>query len=104
MDKLIYVLTSEPVLAYPDFNKEFLVATDASMDGVGSVLCQKHGPEGQIRPVAFAGRSTSSTERRWSTTDLEALAVVYEVKKFHVYLQSKPFVIYTDHKALLSIF
>ena len=97
------ILTTKPVLAYPDFDSPFVVATDASTTAIGAVLCQPYGPEDKLRPVAFLGRATSPQETKWSITELEGLAVVYAVKHWDVYLSSRRFLLYTDHAALTSI-
>ena len=41
-----------PVLAFADYTKEFLLENDASKEGLGEVLSQKHA-DGQYQPVAY---------------------------------------------------
>ncbi|XP_024872669.1 uncharacterized protein LOC112455126, partial [Temnothorax curvispinosus] len=53
-DLLKEKLTTAPVLNYPDFDKEFLMTTDASDYAIGAVLSQE--PVGQDRPIAYASR------------------------------------------------
>ena len=96
------ILTSNPVLLYPDFDKLFILITDASSIALGAVLCQFK--DKVLHPVGYTGRTTTSVERRYDASNLEALAVIFAVKYFHVYLKSKPFEIWTDHAALLKIF
>ena len=55
------------------------------------------------RPVAYASRTLSATERNYGHLDKEALAVVFAVKKFHQFLYGRHFKIYTDHKPLLGL-
>ena len=103
-DQLREILTTHPVLAFPDFTRPFVVATDASMMAIGAVLCQPYGPQQQLRPIAFLGRATTPQEQKWSVTEQEALACVYAVTHWDVYLTTFPFKLVTDHKPLSSIF
>ena len=102
-DALKQLLGSEPLLRHPDFTKPFIVYSDASSKSIGGALCQLD-ESGHEFPVAFIGRSLNSAESRWTTTDQEALALVYCVKQWEVYLSGREFKIYTDHKALTHIF
>lgn len=91
-------LASAPVLAIPDFEKQFIVQTDASASGVAAVLLQEC-PGGR-RPVAYASRSLSPLEVKYSVYELEALAVLFALEKFKMYLEHKPFQLETDNQAL----
>ena len=94
-------LTSKQVLAAPDFDRPFIVTTDASGYAIGAALAQES--EGTERPVRFWSRTLQPAERNYATTDREALAVVCALKQFRVYLLSQRFVIYTDHQALRQV-
>ena len=59
----------------------------------------KHGSE---KPVAYASRTLSTTERNYGYLDKDALTVVFAAKKFHQFLFGRQFKIYTDHKPLLG--
>ena len=85
--------------AAADSKRPFVLATDACKDGFGAVLSQAD-ENGVEQPIAFASRATVASEKRWSTTDLEAGAIVFGVKKFRHMLWGCPFVLYTDHRAL----
>jgi hypothetical protein len=61
-------------------------------------------PDGSERPIAFASRTLSPTEQRYSQIDKEALAIVWSVKKFYLYLKGNRFTLITDHKPLVAIF
>ena len=90
-----------PVLAYPDFEKPFVLHTDASNEGLGAVLEQ----EKEDGRVAYATRSLNRHEQNYGITDMAALGVVWAAKHFRAYLFGHPCVVYTDHyplKALLN--
>jgi len=98
-EKCKHVLTNHPILQYPDFNKPFLLTTDASNVGISAILSQ--GPVGSDKPIAFASRTLSNTERRYSTIEKELLAIVFGTKYFRPYLYGQKFAIYTDHRPLI---
>ena len=56
--------------------------------------------DGSERPIAFASRSLSPAGKGYAQLDKEALAIVFGVTKFHVYLYGHSFTIHSDHKAL----
>ncbi|CAM5089101.1 unnamed protein product [Eretmochelys imbricata] len=74
-NKLKATLMSDPVLRAPDFDKPFLVTTDASERGVGAVLMQK-GPDQEFHPVVFLSKKLSERESNWSVTEKECYAIV----------------------------
>ena len=95
-------LIEAPVLAYPSFSKEFVLETDASIEGLGAVLSQAQG-DGRLHPIAFASRALSQAERNYSITELETLAVVWAVSHFHYYLYNQVVTVYTDHTAVKAV-
>jgi hypothetical protein len=63
-------------LAYPDFNKVFEIYTDASSKQLGAVITQDN------RPIAFFSQKLSDTQRKYSVTKIELLAIVETLKEF----------------------
>lgn len=96
------VLTTEPLLQHPDFDKPFNVTTDASNDAIGAILSQ--GKIGSDLPITYASRTLNKAERNYNTTEKELLAIVWAVKAFRPYIYGKKFVIVTDHKPLTWLF
>ncbi|CAM4575830.1 unnamed protein product [Caretta caretta] len=98
-NKLKATLMSDPVLRAPDFDKPFLVTTDASERGVGAVLMQK-GPDREFHPVVFLSKKLSERESNWSVTEKECYAIVYALEKLRPYVWGRRFHLQTDHAAL----
>ena len=96
-------LTDVDTLAYFNPALKPKVIADASPLGLGAVLLQEQG-EGACRAVCYARKSLSPVERRYSQTEKEALALVWVVERFHVYLLGRQFELGTDHKPLEVIY
>lgn len=100
---LIDKLINAPVLAYPDYTKEFIVTTDACETGIAATLSQTDDT-GEKRIVAYASRALrkgESNKSNYSSAKLELLALKWAVTEaFRDYLLTKPFTVYTDSNAL----
>lgn len=92
-------LTTAPVLVHADFSKPFIIACDASTEGIGGVLSQLDD-EGNERPIYFFSQKLSPRQKAYSITELECLAAVASVKKFKAFVEGQPFKIITDHASL----
>ncbi len=95
-------LATALVVAHPDFNKLFILYTDASGGGIRAVLHQKE-EDGRERIIACASRTYNEHEKKYPITEQECLAVVWDVEKFRQFLSIKLFKIITDHMALETI-
>ena len=98
-DSLKKALSSQPVLAAPDFSRPFELYTDASMFGVGSVLVQEK--DGVPHPIAFYSKKLEKRQQAWSTIEIELLAIVTAIKEFQVYIGTGPVKIRSDHNPLV---
>ncbi|KAL1110617.1 hypothetical protein AAG570_008145 [Ranatra chinensis] len=94
-------LATVPILQFPDFEKQFILTTDASQVAVGAVLSQGDG--GSERPIAFASKKLTPAETRYSTIERELLGIVWATKHFRPYLLGRQFKIKTDHKPLVWV-
>jgi predicted aspartyl protease len=92
-------LTTPPLLAYPNMNKDFIVTTDACTAGLGFILSQ-HDSEGRERVIAYGGRGLRNSERFWSITELECLGILEATRTWHPYLAGRHFKVITDHVSL----
>lgn len=95
-----------PILMNYDPALPLGVSCDASSLGVGSVLFHRVREGGKVieKPIAFASRVLSGTERNYSQIEKEGLSIIYALKKFYRYLCGRRFTLVTDHKPLLAIF
>ncbi|UYV76561.1 K02A2.6-like, partial [Cordylochernes scorpioides] len=97
------LLTNESVLAHYDATRELVLACDASSYGLGVVL--SHGNDRKEEtPIAFASRTLTEAERRYSQLEKEALSIIFGCEKFRQYLLGREFVLITDNRPLMHIF
>ena len=93
-EKLKEFLTEAPVLTQPTYGKEYVIFSDASLNGLGCVLIQ----EGKV--VAYASRQLKPHEKNYPMQDLELVAIMFALKIWRHYLYGEKCFIYTDHKSL----
>ena len=90
-------LQQAPVLRLPDFEKRFVVATDASKHAIGGVLSQQF--EDGMHPVAYFSKTLGKHELNWSTYEKELFAIKMALEKWRHYLYGVEFDVYTDNSA-----
>ena len=87
-------IAAAPILAYYNPKKPTVLQTDASCNRLGACLLQNQ------KPVYFASRALSDTQKGYVTIELESLAVAWAMEKFHHFLHGNKFVLETDQKPL----
>ncbi len=103
-DDLKRALTTAPLLAHPDPQRQWTLQTDASGVAIGGVLSQKQD-DGTMRPVAFWSKKLGRAERNYSATERELMAIVRATEEWRVYLHGSPHpvLLLTDHKPLVYL-
>lgn len=102
LNKLKAVLTTAPVLANPDFSKQFTIESDASDNAVGAALVQEQN--GETRVVSYFSKKLSCTQRRYSAVEKECLGVLLAIDHFRHYVEGSHFKVVTDARSLLWLF
>ncbi|XP_050559936.1 uncharacterized protein LOC126912319 [Spodoptera frugiperda] len=97
-ERIKSLLVSAPILRQADASKPFILCTDSSAYCIGAVLMQGEGHDEQ--PVEYASRLLTTTERNYSTTEREALAVVWALGKFRRYVKTAKVIVRTDYQPL----
>ena len=95
--KRLLTETSPGVLKYYDPKLPVELQVDACKSGLGAVLVQDGSP------IAYASRSLTETERKYTQIEKELLAVTFGCERFHQYIYAKRVMVETDHRPLTSI-
>ena len=85
-------------MAYPDFNTQFILTTDASKVAVAAILSQVQ--DGEEKPISFESRQMNRAQQNYSASEAEMLAVIWATKHYRCYLYGRRFKTRTDHLAL----
>ena len=105
LNALLDHLLSEPIMAFPDYQLPYIVHTDASAEGLGAVLYQRHGQD--LKVIAYASRTLSKPEKNYHyhAGKLELLALKWAItEQFREFLYYAPsFTVFTDNNPLTYI-
>ena len=99
--KTLIAKANNTPLRYYDRNLPVTVQVDASLRGLGACLIQKH--RGEDQPIAFASKSLTDAETRYTNIERELLAIVFACQHFSTYLLGRSFIAESNHKPLEMI-
>ena len=88
-DTLKAQVTSEPILAHPELDKQFELEVDMSGFAVGTVLLQRKA-DGKQHPVRYYSATLNTAEWNYDIYDLELLAIVKALKHWQPLLVGSP--------------
>jgi len=100
-ERLKSYIVNPPILRLRDFEKQFILRTDASTTRIGAIISQEES--GVKHPVVYASRKLLTRESHYSTIEKECLAIVWAIQKFQNFLYGKEFIFETDHQPLLYL-
>ena len=102
--KVKELLTSAPVLHFPQYHKSFIIHVDASDCGVGDFLAQKDD-NGELAIIAYFNKRLTSSQQHYSATPKECLAVVLAVTHWRPYIWGRHFrLCYGSQRSSLFVF
>ena len=101
--KLKRTVSSKLCIAHFNAELQTYLITDASPVGIGGILVQKQ-TNGSMKPIAYASKSLTKTEMKYSQTEREALGVVWCCERFHIYIYGSKFTILSDHQPLKILY
>lgn len=88
------ILSHKPILTFFDVKKPVCVSGDASKCGLGAVITLDE------RPIVYASRSLTETEKRYAQIEKELLAFTFGLERFHQYTYGVNVAVENDHKPL----
>ena len=91
-------LVEAPIMAKPDWNKEFEIMCDASDYAMGAVLGQK--VDKMVRVIYYSSKTFNEAQDNYSTIKKEMLAMIFACEKFRPYILGSHVIIHTDHAAI----
>ena len=91
-------LVSAPIIFSPNWSKLFEVMCDASWVALGVVLGQTR--EKILHPIYYASKALNESQKNYTVTEQELVAVVFAFENFFSYLLGTRVIVRTDHSYL----
>ena len=102
-EKVKELLCKDIMLMYPNFSKPFYLHTDASDVSVGGMLSQEN-EHGERQPLMYFSKKLSKAQRNYSTTEKEAMSLVYGLRQCKQITLGYDTIVASDHQCLRKIF
>ena len=83
----------------PNFDKPFILYTNACHESLGAVPCQVDDNK-RCRPNAYYTRKLTHREKKYAIGEKELMSIVFSMEHFKIYLYGREFVVRTDHRPL----
>ena len=97
-EEIKFRLVTPPIIATPDWNKEFEIMCDANDYAMGAVLGQR--TEKIFRAIYYTNKTYNEAQENYSTTEKKMLAMVFACEKFRPYILGSHVIIHTDHATI----
>lgn len=94
-------LITAPILGSPDFERQFVIQTDASDVAVAGVLTQQQGDVERV--IAYFSHKLTTPQKNYHAAEKEALAAILAIEAFRGYVEGYHFTLVTDSSALTHI-
>ena len=102
-EKLKHIISHQPLLSYPNFEKSFYAFSDSSDTAIGGCIMQKDDHTGKYLPVGFCGRNLKDHELPRPILEKECLAAMFVISTFHMYLSGRRFTLFVDNNSLKHV-
>ena len=93
-DEIKWIVARNDLLAYPDFNEEFKIHTNASDFQLGAFIRQK------FKTISFDSRKVTDAQKSYTVTEKYLLIMIETLKQFRTILLGQILRIYTNNKNL----
>lgn len=90
-------------LAMPNWNKPFIIFTDASDVAVAATMAQLGDNNNSLNFISFASKKLSGPQKNWSPTEKELYAIVWACEHYEIYIKGQRPLIFSDHKSLRNL-
>src|SRR5215813_1885 len=100
-DTLKEALLNDPILTFPNYEKDYYIFSDACSTGIGAILTQKYGDS--YKPIHYMSKTLNNAQQKYSATLLEAFAIKEAVRYYIPFVEGNKVYVYSDHLPLKGL-